>query len=323
MIIFKNLIGIIGLILIMTLTGCNNGTGTNEGIQADSGNRIYFIKMAPLTEAHGTLCFIYENSRTVYTVTNRNMTGFSVNEDKTKIVFAEVLSGYSGTFLATINIDGSSYQQNYISGSNPSFGNGDLIYFDDQGTLFSINMDFTGKKQIDVPVEGTKRFPRLSPDGELLAFYQTSPGSRWYSDDIVFLYTYNLKTGSVSKLNDASIPVSYHNWSPDGSLIAFSTTTGITPPLYETWVVKADGSEQPVKITDAWHPSSGACGFPVYIDDNDFLLVGSTKQKELNYYSSWDGNHYKYELAKLKSDGTAVTILLPGISIRNPVFVKR
>jgi len=309
------------IISIVCTIACENYTGSNSN-GFFSANRIYFIKLAERTENYGTLCYIMENSETVHTVTDKYMTSFSINRDKTKVVFAEFIPGYSGSYIAFMNINGSSYQQNYIDGSNPSFNaEGNLIYFDHDGILFSMNIDGTDKKQIDIPgVTGAKRFPRISPDGNTLAFCQFSPGSNWYSDNIVFLYTYDLTTGHVTKLNDNSIPASFLNWSPDGETIAFSTTTGVTPPIYELWSVKANGSEQPIKLTNSDHPSSGACGFPGYMD-NDYIFCGSSRNKKLYYYSDWDGNHYMYELAKVKSDGTSVDIILPGHSIRNPVWI--
>jgi len=305
-----------------TNTGGENGGNSGGGNITNNAGRLYFIKMAEQTETSGTLCFLPEGSNTVYTFPNRNMTGFSVNKEHSLIVFAEVLSGYSGTYLAFIKTDGSSYHQTNIRGSNPSFDiEGDKVYFDDGGALYSINTDGTDKQQIDIPgVDGTKRFPRISPDGSKLAFYQTSPGAKWYSDDVVYLYVYDLITGDVTKLNDTSIPVSYLNWSPDGTEIAFSTTTGITPPICELWIVKADGSEQPVRIADSGSPSTGACGFPSYTEDG-FILCGTTRNKILNWRSSWDGSHYKYELAKIKPDGTSMVILLPEYSVKDPVWV--
>ena len=333
----KNAGTIIGLFLIVTvcaLMACGNITdpeekstsGTAAAGGANGGNnagRFYFIKMAEQTEASGTLCFLYEGSKAVFPVSGRSMTGFSINRDKTTIVFAEILPGYSGTYLAFMNTNGASYRQTYVSGSNPSFNiTGDKVYFDDGGVLYSMNTDGTDKQHIDIPgVDGTKRFPRISPNGEKLAFYQTSPGYKWYHDDVVYLYVYDLVTGDVTKLNNDSIPVSYLNWNPNGTEIAFSTTTGITPPICELWTVTADGSAQPVRVADSGSPAFGACGFPSYTDDG-FILCGSTKNKALNWRSSWDGSHYKYELARVKPDGTSLSILLTGYSIKDPVWVQ-
>jgi len=332
------IIGLFLIISVFALTGCENTMGTGgknstSGTSANGGNtdsegstasvsRHYFIKMAEQTESSGTLCFLPEGSNSVYTFPGKNMTGFSISADYTMFVFAEILTGYSGTYLAFMNVDGSSYRQTYISGSNPSFDiDGEKVYFDDGGSLYSMNIDGTDKQLIDIPeVGGTKRFPRISPNGEKLAFYQSSPGYKWYHDDVVYLYVYDLISGDLTKLNAASIPVSFLNWSPDGTEIAFSTTTGITPPICELWTVTADGSAQPVRIADSGSPTAGACGFPSYTEDG-FILIGSTKDKVLNWRSSWDGSHYKYELAKIKPDGSSLSILLPGYSIKDPVWV--
>jgi Tol biopolymer transport system component len=300
-----------------------DGGNTNGGGAANSASRIYFIKMAEQTEASGTLCFLPEGSTTAYTFPNKTMTSYSVSNDNTMIVFAEVLTGYSGTYLAFMNTDGTSYRQTHVQGSNPSFNSGgNTVYFDDNGTLYSMNTDGTDKQEIEIPeVSGTKRFPRISPDGGKLAFYQTSPGYKWYYDDVVYLYVYDTASGQVTKLNNNSIPVSYLNWNSDGTMIAFSTTTGVTPPVHELWTVTADGSAQPQRIADSGSPAVGACGFPSFSGDG-FILCGSTKNKLLNWRSSWDGSHYKYELAKISSDGTALTILLSGYSIKDPVWVS-
>ena len=316
------------LALGFTLAGCsddevggNSYSDGNGGGVNNHGDRVYFIKMAENTEASGTLYYIPVGSTKVVACSNKNMTSFYLNKAGTKIVFSEILSGYSGTYIGFMNIDGKEYQQTNISGSNPCFGSDEnIVYFDDGGNVYSMKIDGTEKQVINIPgVDGTKRFPRISPDGKKLAFYQTSPGSRWYYDDVVYLYIYDLDTNQVTKLNNNSIPVSYLNWSPDGTIIAFSTTTGITPQVYELWVVETDGTSQPEQISDNGSPATGACGFPSFTKDGS-ILCGSTKNKKLNYRSSWDGDHYMYELATIEADGLSLTtILLPGYSIKNPL----
>jgi Tol biopolymer transport system component len=300
----------------------NTDTSTNTTDETD-GDRMFFIKTAEQTEASGTLCYVLEGSTEIHTVSNKTFAAFFVNPQNSKIVFAEVISGYSGAFIGTMNSDGSDYRQTNQSGSNPCFNNdGDLIYFDDGTDIYTMNPDGTNRQKLEIPgVSGDKRFPRLSPDGAMLAFYQPSPGAKWYYDDVVYLYIFDMTENHVTKLNADSIPVSYLSWSPGGGTIAFSTTIGVTPPVHELWTVKTNGGEEPVRIADSSSPATGACTFPAFIDDS-VILCASTKNKILNYRSSWDGDHYKYELAKIGADGTALTIVLQNVSVKNPVWVS-
>jgi Tol biopolymer transport system component len=309
---------------IFAMTGCGNMAGfdipeNNTGNTDITGKeKIYFIKTAYQSETTGTLCYIYTNSSAIHTVSGKTMSAYSLNGEQTKVVFAEILAGYSDAYIGTMNINGTGYHQTTIRGFNPCFNiEGTRIYFDDGSDLYSMNINGGDIRKIDIPgVEGAKKFPRVSPDGTKLAFYQSSPGYKWYYDDVVYLYIYDINTHQLTKLNDDSIPVSYLDWNTDGSMLAFSTTTGITPPIHELWTVKADGSEQPVKIAEAGSPASGACGFPGFADDGS-ILCGSTKNKMLNWCSSWDGDHYKYELARRNADGS-LRVLLPGISVKDP-----
>jgi Tol biopolymer transport system component len=313
-----------------TNTGTNGETSTETNPEAppeepeESGGRIYFIELDSESETSGTLSYIRSNSSVVEQVSGKTITSYSINREKTKAAFAEVISGYSGAYIAVMNIDGSGYLQTNVRGDNPCFGSdGASVYFDDGGELYSMNIDGTGKQLLTIPeVSGTKKFPRISPDGSKLAFYQTSPGYKWYYDDVVYLYIYDFATDRAIKLNNTSIPVSHLTWNSDGSTIAFSTTTGVTPPIHELWTVKADGSDELVKIAESGSPATGACAFPSFTADGS-LLCSSTKNKVLNWRSDWDGSHYKYELARINADGTSLEILLPGTSVKDPVWVEK
>jgi hypothetical protein len=287
-------------------------------------NKFFFIQTGRETEASGTLYYMVDDSTEPRVLSDKIFTSFFVKSGDSKVVFAEIISGYSGAYIGTMDIDGSGYHQTNERGFNPCLNNdSSLIYFDDGTDIYTMNLDGTDRKKFDIPeVTGPKKFPRLSPDGAKLAFYQESPGSKWYYDNVVYLYILDLSTCGVTKLNNVSIPVSYLNWSPDGEMIAFSTTTGITPPIHELWTVKTDGSEEPVRITDSGSPLTGACAYPYFID-NLSIVCASTKAKSFNYRSDWDGDHYKYELAKIGADGKNLSILLSNISIKDPAWITK
>jgi hypothetical protein len=314
---------VFGLLLMGCPQSTDAGGGGTEDVPDGTTDKILFIKMDALTEASGSLYYTVPGSSALNMVSGKKMTSFSVNPQKTMIVFAEILSGYSGTWLATMNIDGSNYHRTNIQANNPGFNaDGTLIYFDDDTDIYTVQLDGTDKQKLDLSaISGSKRYPRVSPDGTKLAFYQRLRPEKWYYDDEIYLYVLDLVSSTATRLTPSSIPVSYLNWNADGTRIAFSTTTGITPPVRNTYTVKADGSEAPVKITDEASPATGACGFPAY-QSEDTLLCSSTKNKELCYYSSWDGDHYRYELATIKTDGTGLSIVLPGVSVKNPVWVS-
>jgi Tol biopolymer transport system component len=318
-------------IAALTITGCDNSTGNGNPNGGDGNketenpappaNRVFFIKTDSQTEALGTLSWISEGSSTVKSL-SKKAANFSLNRDKTKMVFAESLTGYSGTWLAVMNLDGTGYIQTNVAGNNPCFSyDGTEIYFDKDGEILKMGINGNNQQRIDITdISASKKYPRLSPDGKKLAFYSSSPGPKWYSDDVVYLYVLDFESGGIVKLNADSIPVSSLSWKQDGTEITFNTLTGITPPVRNLYRIKADGSEAAVEIANDSNPATGACGYPAFFDDGS-ILCASTKNKTLNYRSEWDGTHYVSELASINPDGTGLKILLSGVPVRDPVFV--
>src|SRR5262249_48927002 len=82
---------------------------------------------------------------------------------------------------------------------------------------------------------GASLTPRLSPDGNLLAYSAND------------LFTYDLRRSVANKLTNTAASNRYPVWMPDGKHIIFSSTGG----EYAIWWVRADGSSQPQKLFSA------------------------------------------------------------------------
>jgi TolB protein len=145
-----------------------------------------------------------------------------------------------------------------------------LAYTSNEGLgadLWLANADGTGaNKLLD-----SGRFdsaPAWSPDGTKLAFEIHDPVVSSFDGDI---FVTDIRTGEVTQLTSdpAGFPVHDEGpaWSPDGTMIAFTSTR--SDPLGDIWVMNADGSG-PRRLTDNtildespdWQPIPFAVGTP-------------------------------------------------------------
>lgn len=84
--------------------------------------------------------------------------------------------------------------------------------------LYRIGIDGTGKRQLTQNTDGPLNNVRLSPDGRFALY--TSPGV-----SISIISTVDLATGQTVSLEGGPLAKNYFpEWSPDGSLIAYSAT---------------------------------------------------------------------------------------------------
>ena len=108
--------------------------------------------------------------------------------------------------------------------------------------------------------------PRLSPDGERVAFVRTVP-----EDDESYAATIHvvpLDGGGATRFTIEEGVDSWPRWSPSGDRLAFVSTRGADDDRPQLWVLPADGGEAE-RVTDvaggvsaiAWRPDGGAIAF--------------------------------------------------------------
>jgi hypothetical protein len=102
--------------------------------------------------------------------------------------------------------------------------------------------------------------PEMSPDGTILANVETTNGGTDYdvNNGTIVLRSFDDSSNTfgashVLVANAANAANFYPSWSPDGQWILFTRTTGrsYSDTSAEVWVVKADGSAPPIKLTNA------------------------------------------------------------------------
>jgi len=121
--------------------------------------------------------------------------------------------------------------------SGPASGSGTMVYLEGKGPQGwpLIWLDSTGATRTLLSTPGIYFEPRLSPDGQRLAFISSAKGSD--------IFVYDWRRDVITRLTfdgHAGSPT----WSPDGKHIAFRATHG----SFAIYWVRADGSGQPEKL---------------------------------------------------------------------------
>ena len=120
--------------------------------------------------------------------------------------------------------------------------------------------------------------PALSPDGSELAFSSDRGGS-WE------LYSLNLKTGAVRQISNFPGYKAAPTWSPDGQFIAYEGYAGGDLDIY---IIRADGSEEPIRLTDdpaidhspAWSPAGRQIAFVSARSGDSEIWVANLQQTD-------------------------------------------
>jgi len=112
-----------------------------------------------------------------------------------------------------------------------------------QGTMFVVNSDGTGLRQLMPEMTGLIFMPTLSPDGETLAFvrYPSWRDKRWVEISTVDITTLEVRSLVVlsAPKNKETLLISGMNWSLDGKYLAFSSNHEGESDVY---ILSADGS---------------------------------------------------------------------------------
>jgi Tol biopolymer transport system component len=178
-------------------------------------------------------------------------------------------------------------------GALHSIGNG-RIAFADSGQIYLINADGSGLTQLTQTEPSVYNSqPAISPDGRRIAFSSSKPGG----SEILVVNSDGSDLQSLTSNSNSSD--GEPAWSPDGRQIAFvrgfdPTSDGIansTSCGFEIYVVSADGTGTPVRITDgsggtdpSWSPDGTRIAY-VSDRDGDFdiysITLGSSKVDQL------------------------------------------
>ncbi len=156
--------------------------------------------------------------------------------DGKKIVFEKKKKGADLYEVWTMNADGSGQKRvPGVNGLNPCYlPDGRILFTTDwreNGEIHIVNED--GSNLIQLTDNDCKDAgPRVSPDGDRIAFYSYRDGSQQ-------IYLMNLDGSSVSRLTDIDAGAHISGWSPDGKQILF------TSPMagdYNVYVMNSDGT---------------------------------------------------------------------------------
>jgi WD40-like Beta Propeller Repeat len=173
----------------------------------------------------------------------------------------------------TVNPDGSGrtqLTQNQFDAVDPAWSpDGRRIAYTSGGSIFVMNADGSGQGSLTGP-GNSDLYPAWSPDGTKIAFVRLpdcAPGNCQEAD----IYVMNADGSGVNRVtNGNGLPESHLDWSPDGTMIAFSGMTGGLPHVY---TVKPDGSGE-TRLTDvstmdegpSWSPDGRKIAFHSYRD---------------------------------------------------------
>ncbi len=220
------------------------------------------------------------------------------------IYIETVPSGFTDSYIVKLDLKTNAVNNfNWtLKGQNPDVSINKIYFDDNAGKIKRCGLNGESVEEIVITkyFNGTLFYPRVSSDNYLYVI-ESVPGYKWYYEDQNSIIKHNLTTGVSSLVNNQRYEYSSISISPDGTLIAATRVTGITPPLGNIYVINAKTGIEKLFL-DSNNPLYGSCRYPVWIDNNSFILSSDNK-KVPSYYSSWDGQHYYealyvYDLSK-------------------------
>ena len=115
--------------------------------------------------------------------------------------------------------------------------------------------------------------PRLSPDGHLLAFEAMVDG-------LTQVAVMKPESGNWSVLTRDRDhgPISYHSWSPDGTLIYYDRNTGVAQDVFSVPVL---GGDERLVVENAFSPEP--------LPDGSLLIVKLNAERKFQLHRFWPG----------------------------------
>jgi len=164
----------------------------------------------------------------------------------------------------------------------PTFSfDGGLLAFakeeSDGGDIFLVDIynQENGPRKMTETESDTSYQPRFSPDGKTLLF--TRMIEKLSSNDLFIITDLEKPKESTKKLTTWKGDELNASFSPDGKLVAlFSNQAQKDPKKFDLWVVKPDGTDQKLLVSDVVKPDRSN---PVWTPDSTRLLLVKVDEK--------------------------------------------
>lgn len=138
-------------------------------------------------------------------------------------------------------------------------------------SLYVMNADGSNSRLVTDRVTEVAE-PAWSPDGEKIAFTVGGGGTIGFDRPVSNIYVINTDGSGLTQLTRDSGMNGSANWSPDGKLIAFSSSRDSFPQS-KIWVMNADGSNQRILSNPQNTTGTGfGGGQPVWSPDGTKIL---------------------------------------------------
>jgi hypothetical protein len=271
--------------ILVLITGC--GEDVIKNIPAGSSDfDIYVVKYNPAFQRVETHTIKKDGSGMTLLNDSCGVTSCSYNGKITLGKFDSTGFFYAG--LYTANTDGTDIVKIPKGSYFPVYcvisQTGDKVLFttDAGNYLCAVNADGTGFTQLSLGILGTEEVPKFSPDGKLIAYFESIPSVG------TGLFITN-PTGTYKKLLKDSIyhqPGNTLDWSPDGSKIVYQNKL-YNGPTTKICVIDTSGmvySELVTGYNPSWSPGgnkicykvNGPTGIP------DLYMVNPDGSGEVN-----------------------------------------
>jgi COMPASS component SWD3 len=181
--------------------------------------------------------------------------------------------------------------------------------------IYTSNIDGTDERQL-TSTSANESFPTWSPDGSKIA-YSASTG-KWNTIEntkTYELYVMDADGSNVRQLTDNAAYDSNPRWSPDGSLIVFSSDLA-EAGHWEVYVMSADGSNMR-RVTNT--PSSATAINPVWRPETNAPIpeaITADTAGQVELLSTLSGHSDKVYTVAFSGDGSHIASVSPDKTIK-------
>lgn len=286
-------------LLVLFAAGCGDDTINNNGGSGNGDFDVYIYRMKEnprrfstyTVKSDGTNLSLFNDSLTVSTRSKQNRILLVKFDTAGMFISAVYHAEASGTNLVRIPLGGNNVDYFDLSPQ------GDKMIFTSlsSSALNIMNLDGSGVIQLSSGVIGNQYSPKFSPNGQLVAFIETSAPS-----SIKGLYITNT-SGTYKKLLKDSIYTSSMfslDWSPDGSKIVYQNSLNNTADS-RICTIDTSGSGYTILSTGgspAWSPAGNKICFTDAITPSgiDIFIMNSDGSEKMNITNSstlFEGNN--------------------------------